>query len=249
MGIGPLVTSRILGLAAAVMIYVTLVAGFVLAPLMVVGAWDRRRSIHFGPFFVYAALLFVFSAVVSAVHVPGGTFIHSAVALAPYSYILALEGICIAVAWVAARRPSWDARAASRAFIGATVAFAAVAAVAGSFVVHGVWSTRTERFIAVGRALDDAGAPITDRVMSIDAAGTKYWSGRGGVVLVNDPLETIESVARAYDIRWLVLDRADSVPAMSPVLDGDARPVWIGDPIMTAGDPVDLAVYPLELGS
>jgi hypothetical protein len=69
------------------------------------------------------------------------------------------------------------------------------------------------------------------------------------VVLVNDPLETIESVARAYDIRWLVLDRGDSVPAMSPVLDGDARPVWIGDPIMTAGDPVDLAVYPLELGT
>jgi len=249
MGIGPLVTSRILGLLAAAIIYATLVAGFVLAPLMVVGAWGRRRSVDFGPFFAYAALLFGFSALISAVHVPGGTFIHSAVALAPYSYILALEGICIAVDWVAARRPSWDARAASRAFIGATAAFSVVAAVAGSFVVHGVWSTRTERFIAVGRALDDAGAPVTDRVMSIDAAGTKYWSGRGGVVLVNDPLDTIESVARAYDIRWLVLDRGDSVPAMSPVLDGGERPVWIGDPIMTAGDPVDLAVYPLELGS
>jgi hypothetical protein len=85
--------------------------------------------------------------------------------------------------------------------------------------------------------------------MSIDAAGTRYWSGRGGVVLVNDPLETIEAVARAYDIRWLVLDRGDSVPAMAPVLDDDVRPAWIGPPIMTAGDPVDLAVYPLELGS
>ena len=48
--------------------------------------------------------------------------------------------------------------------------------------------------------------------MSIDAAGTEYWTGHGGVVLVNDPLETIEQVARAYDIRWLVLDRDDSVP-------------------------------------
>ena len=38
-----------------------------------------------------------FSAIVSAVHVPGGTFIHSAIALAPFSYILALEGIDVAV--------------------------------------------------------------------------------------------------------------------------------------------------------
>ena len=50
------------------------------APFMVIGGWARRRSTDFGPFFVYAAILFAFSALVSAVHVPGGTFIHSAVA-------------------------------------------------------------------------------------------------------------------------------------------------------------------------
>ena len=108
MGIGPLIMTRIGGAIAAAMIYLTLVCGFILAPTMIVGAWARRRSTDFGPFFVYAAILFVFSALVSAVHVPGGTFIHSAVALAPYSYILALEGIVIVIGWVAARRPSWD---------------------------------------------------------------------------------------------------------------------------------------------
>ena len=53
-------------------------------------------------------------------------------------------------------------------------------------------SGRTSRakFVAVADALDRAGAPPTDRVMSIDASGTKYWTGRGGVVLVNDPIET-----------------------------------------------------------
>jgi hypothetical protein len=249
MGMGPLLATRVLGLGAAVMIYITLVAGFVLAPFMVVGAWVRRRSVDFGPFFAYAALLFAFSAIVSAVHVPGGTFIHSAVALAPYSYILALEGIGIAVDWVAARRPSWDAEQARRAFLGAAAAFAVVLAAAGSMIVHEIWATRSDGFVTAASALDGAGAPTTDRVMSIDAAGTRYWAGRGGVVLVNDPMETIEAVARAYDIRWLVLDRGDSVTAMGPVLDADARPPWIGAPIMTTGDPVDLAVYPLELGS
>ena len=97
---------------------------------MVIGAWARRRSTDFGPFFVYAAILFAFSALVSAVHVPGGTFIHSAVALAPYSYILALEGIASSIGWVAARRPSWDREAALRVFGGAAIAFAVVIALA-----------------------------------------------------------------------------------------------------------------------
>jgi hypothetical protein len=51
------------------------------------------------------------------------------------------------------------------------------------------------------------------------------------VVLVNDPLETIEEVARAYDIRWLVLNRTDTVAAVAPILDGAPRPAWLGAPV------------------
>jgi hypothetical protein len=244
MGIGPLIATRIGGLVAAVAIYATLVAGVVLAPLMVIGAWARRGSRDFRPFFIYAGLLFAFSALVSAVHVPGGTFIHSAIALAPFSYILALEGVGLAVGWVAARRPAWDAATATRIFSAAVVAFAILCAVGGSLVVHAGWENRRERALAVAATLDTAGAPASDRVMSIDAASTKYWSGHGGVVLVNDPLDTIHDVARAYDIRWLVLDRRESVPAASPILAGD-RPSWLGAPLDTRID--GLAVYPVEI--
>ena len=246
MGIGPLLATRIGGLVAALMIYGTLVGGFVLVPFMVIGGWARRRSLDFGPFFLYAGLLFAFSTVVSAIHVPGGTFIHSAVALAPHSYVLALEGIAVAVSWVAARRTTWDAPTATRAFTGAVVVFAAGAAVVGSAFVHGVWSDSRAKFQQVATALQTAGAPATDRVMSIDAAGTKYWTGHGGVVLVNDPPETIRDVIDAYDIRWLVLDREDSVKPMAPVLDGPPRPTWLGDPILSIGRPPGLAVFPVE---
>ena len=82
--------------------------------------------------------------------------------------------------------------------------------------------------------------------MSIDAAGTRYWTGRGGVVLVNDPLDTIEDVARAYDIRWLVLDRDDSVAAVAPILDGGPLPPWLGEPVLELGSPVQLAIYPVR---
>ena len=249
MGIGPFVVTRLGGLVAAVMIYATLVGGFVLVPFMIIGGWIRRRSLDFGPFLLYAALLFGFSTLVSAVHVPGGTFIHSAVALAPHSYVLALEGIAVAVAWIAARRPTWRAETATSAFTGAAVVFAIGAAVVGSAFVHGVWSDSRAKFRQVAEALTAAKAPVTDRVMSIDAAGTKYWTGRGGVVLVNDPLETIRDVMLAYDIRWLVIDRDDSVAPIAPILDGGARPAWLGEPILLAGQPTRLAVFPVESGS
>ena len=245
MGIGPFLATRIGGLVAAVMIFTTLIAGFVLAPFMLIGGWARRRSLDFGPFFLYAGLLFGFSAVISAVHVPGGTFIHSAVALAPHAYILALEGIAIAVAWLAARRRSWDPVAAATVFTGATLAFAAVAALFGSQFVHQVWADSRAKFMAVAEALNSAGAPLTDRVMSIDASGTKYWTGRGGVVLVNDPIETVERVARAYDTRWLVLDGEDSVEAAAPILDGVAQPAWLGEPIELRGEPNPLVILPV----
>ncbi len=255
MGPGPLLVSRIGGLVAALTIYITLVAGVVLAPFMVIGGWARRRSDDMRPFFAYAAILFAFSALVSAIHVPGGTFIHSAVALAPYSYILALEGVAIAVAWVAARRHTWDPAVATRLFTSAIVGFAVICAVFGTLVVHTVWDGRRERHIAVAATLDVQGAPLTDRVMSIDAASTKYWSGRGGVVLVNDPVDTVHEVAQAYGIRWLVLDGSESVPIARPILQGD-RPAWVGAPVaefqvdasgqlVPATTDPDLAVYPV----
>jgi hypothetical protein len=234
---------------SAVMIYAVLVGGIVLVPFMVIGGWARRRSLDFGPFFLYAGLLFAFSALISAVHVPGGTFIHSAVALAPHSYVLGLEGIAVAVGWVAQRRPSWDVRTATSAFTGAAVVFAVGAGLVGAAFVHQVWSDSRAKFQQVAAALDAAGAPASDRVMSIDAAGTKYWTGHGGVVLVNDPPATIQHVVDAYDIRWLVLDRDESVKPMAPVLDGIARPTWLGDPILAFGRPLALAVFPVEAAS
>ncbi len=243
MGFGPLIATRIGGLVAALMIFITIVGGVLMAPLMVVGGWARRRSSDFRPFFIYAAILFAFSALISAVHVPGGTFIHSAIALAPFTYILALEGVALAVGSIAARRPAWDAATATRFFSATVIAFAVLCAVAGTLFVHATWEGRRARGLAVASTLETAGAAPADRVMSLDAASTKYWTGHGGVVLVNDPLDTIRDVARAYDIRWLVLDKDDSVPAAEPVMAGD-RPAWIGLPLETGVD--GLTVYPVD---
>ncbi|HEY7591000.1 MAG TPA: glycosyltransferase family 39 protein [Candidatus Limnocylindrales bacterium] len=248
-GAGPLVASRIGGLIAAALIYTTLVGAGLLVPLMAIGGWARRRSRDFGPFFAYAGLLFAFSALVSAVHVPGGTFIHSAVALVPHSYILAVEGIAVGVAWTAARRRSWNPAGATRIFTTAAVVFALFAAVASAVSVHAGWDRKREARSAVAVALDAAGAGMNDRILSIDAAGMRYATGRGGVVTPNDPLDTIESVARAYGTRWLVLERDDIVAPLAPVLLGQSRPSWIGRPIFRAYAPPrpgpEIALYPV----
>lgn len=250
-GTGPFLASRVLGLVAAAWIFATLAAARLLIVPMLVGAWQRRRSVDFGPFFAYAGLLFAFSGLVSAVHVPGGTFIHSAVALVPHAYVLALEGVVVAVAWVAARRPAWRRETATRLFVAVTVGFAALTAVAAVPVVHADWAaTRAER-LAVGAALDLAGAAPDARLMTIDAAGYRYFTGRGGVVSPNDPLETVEAVARAYAVEWLVIERNDTVPALAPVLRGEAREAWIGPRVYEIpapdGGPPRVAVHPVCL--
>ncbi|HTC86416.1 MAG TPA: hypothetical protein VK656_06910, partial [Candidatus Acidoferrum sp.] len=76
-----------------------------------------------------------------------------------------------------------------------------------------------------------------------------------GVVTVDDPLPTVETVARAYDIRWLVLERQSIVRSLAPILEGGPRPGWIGAPVLTiaasaaqvaSGDAAPaLALYPV----
>ena len=247
-GLGPLVVSRILGFVAAVGVFTTLVAGGLLVPFMVIGGWLRRRSADVGPFFAYAGLLFAFSALVSAIHVPGGTFIHSAVALVPHAYILALEGIVGAVVWMAGRRRTWNVDAAGRIFVGAAVAFAVLAAVGGTLLVHDRYADKRAQRQAVAATLDAIGVPQADRIMSIDPSGYRYYTGRGGVVLVRDPLATIEEVGRAYDVRWLVLERDETVDAAGPILEGDL-PAWLEAPIYRedtdADGRLDFGLYPV----
>ena len=247
-GIGPLLVSRILGFVAAVGIFVTLIGAGLLAPFLVIGGWVRRRSIDFGPFLTYAAILFAFSGLVSAVHVPGGTFIHSAAALAPHAYLLALEGIAVAVAWLAARRRRWDREVATRIFTYAAIGFAILAALAGSLGVHATWQQQQNERLAVSAALDLAGVTGDARLMSIDAAGYDYYTGRGGVVSPNDPIETIHEVATAYRIEWLIIERANSVPALGPVFSGENRPAWIGPRLVAIPGPdgqTAVAIYPI----
>ena len=247
-GIGPLIASRITGFVEAITIFSVLIGGILLAPFMAIGAWLRRHSSDFLPFLLYAGLLFAFSGLISAVHVPNGTFIHSGAALAPQAYLLALEAVVAAVAWIARRRPAWNAESASRVFVGGMIGITLVGAVYFTASVHDTWAHERDLDQAVGAALGGQHAPATDVVMSLDTGAIKYWTGHPGVVAPNDPIETIETVARAYDARWLYVERSDAVPALGPILDGSGRPGWVGAAVWSVtgtAATVDAGLYPI----
>jgi hypothetical protein len=248
-GIGPIVVSRIGGLVSAVANFAVVICSVVLLPLVVVGAWGRRRSIDFAPWFVYTFVVFAGATILYPLHVPGGAFIHSAIGLAPYAYILALEGVLAIVGWVARRRPSWNEASAGRVFLWATVGFTVLTAIPFGSATMGAWDAERQPRIALAAAMDGVGVAPDDRILSIDAGGMHYWTGRPGVVTPNDPIETVEAVARAYGTRWLVLERDAVADSLAPVLEGKPRPAWIGAPVFAVpaadGGAPRLALYPV----
>ena len=248
-GPAAIVGSRVGGLLSAIGNFAVIICSVVLVPFLLIGAWLRRRSIDFGPWFLYAILVFAGATFLYPLHVPGGAFIHSAVGLEAHAYILSLEGVAGMVAWIARRRPAWDPRTAVPLFVGAVVAFVVATAPLYALALGKAWADSRAPRVALANELDELGVRADDRLLVIDSAGFKYYTGRPGVVTPDDPIDTIEQVARAYRARWLVLERDDIVRSLQPILAGGPRPSWIGVPIFvvrsTDGGVPRLAMYPV----
>ncbi len=247
-GWGVIIASRLSGLSAAIESYVVVIGSLILVPFTLLGAIGRARSRDFTPWFVYSGVVFLTAAIVYPLHVPGGSFVHSAIGLAPHAAILSMEGVLILVSAIASRRRAWDEHGAARVLTWGIVSLVVGTAVVFGRPVISRWDETRQPRIQLSAELDRLGVPVTDRVMSIDAAGIKYWTGRPGVVSPDDPIETIEEVARAYDIRWLVIERDDAARALGPVLLGELHPSWIGAPAFTISDGGSvprLALYPV----
>ena len=174
--------------------------------------------------------LFAFSALLFAVHVPYGTFLHSAVALVPHAYLLR---------WWASRRWSPGSHAGAR-----------VGCAARDARVHGHgrrgraarrrrrdagrrcgrWQRRAgrSRDHGRGRARGRAGDGPRDEPRRRRATATS--PGGPGIVTPDDPLPVVEEALRAYGIRWLVLERDHIMPALAAGARGHERPTWLSRP-------------------
>jgi hypothetical protein len=235
-GLGLLVASRVDGLVSAVSLFAIMPLAFVLAPLALVGAWVKRSSPPIRPFFVYGAALITLMVLAFAVLIPHGTFLHAASALVPHTFVLVVAGTVAVVGWIAERRSSWSAATATRAFVGAAVAIAFMAATLQTMSTTQRWSDARQVQEGVAARLRDL--PQADRFMAVDPGAINYLTGREGIVTPHDELPVIEAAMRAYDVRWLVLERNSIVPSLAPVLTGSVRPTWLSQPVaVVAEDP------------
>jgi 4-amino-4-deoxy-L-arabinose transferase-like glycosyltransferase len=230
-GAGPLLMSRLGGLVAAVGIFVIWPLATVLAPFALIGGWLRRRDPHFWAFFVYGAIFFAASVLVWAIHIPSGTFIHSAVSLLPHTFVLTALGVEAAAVWTAKRRKGWEVRRATIMFASAAIAVTVLAAAIQTISTARVWQHDQVVRQQVNEML--GGVAQGDRLMSGDSGAYEYLFDRPGVVSPDDPLPVIEDVARVYNIRWLVLEHDHIVAALVPVLKGESRPDWLSAPLAT----------------
>jgi hypothetical protein len=169
-----------------------------------------------------------------ALLVPHGTFIHAAAALVPHSFLLVIAGTAAMVRWVAARRRSWSVPRATATFSAAAVAITFMAAAIQTVSTTREWANVRAVHEAVAARL--AEAPQADRFMSVDPGAINYLTGRQGIVTPYDELPVIESVLRAYDVRWLVLESDSIVPSLEPVLRGSVRPTWLSAPVPAVAD-------------
>lgn len=232
-GLPSLVMSRLSGLVSAVVIFASTPLLLFLAPFALGGAWRQRRDAAFVPWHVYALTLLAFNALLFAVHVPYGTFLHSAVALMPHAYLLATVGIVAAVHRVARRRPGWDVGKAATRYLAVAVIGVAIGSLGATAVISRTWTARETLRREIGSAMTTV--PSTDRVMSPDAGAYRYLTGRGGIVTPDDPLPVIRDAAAAYQVRWLILERGHLVEALAPVFAGRERPAWLSaEPVHVA---------------
>ena len=248
-GPAAILESRLAGLTSAIGNFVVVIASIILLPFLLLGMLGRRGSPDFKPWFIYTLVVFAGATFIYPLHVPGGAFIHSAIGLAPHAAILSLEGVLLLVGAVSSRRRTWREDAAGSVFVwGIVLITVATAFVFGRQTQAGWTSLRTPR-VELAAQLDELGVGPKDRLLSIDAAGWNYWTGRPGVVTPDDPIETIEAVARAYETRWLIVEREDAARALAAVLQDDDRPPWIGPAAYSIpaadGRTPRLALYPV----
>lgn len=187
----------------------------------------------------YAVVLFLAMSLVFTFPAQRGSLLHSSTALWPWSMALAPAGIEQAVLWIAARRPRWRPRTATRFFGAAFVlmAFVITLAAASSQPLH---REAAAVYAEVGSLL-----PADAVVMTGDPPGLHYHSGLRAVVTPNEPPQTMLRAARQFGASYLLMDADHPAPLRALYEGRDAVKLPL---LRDFGDGFRLYELPLEAG-
>lgn len=178
-----------------------------LLPWLIIGAWQLRRHFLVQLTGLYAFSLFiVMTFIFTFPGVRGGLF-HSAGALLPIFYAVAMIGLNDVIDWAAIRRRGWNARLAKYVFGTGLI----VIAIALSSLVYyqrvlagGGWNNADRFYPAIAQWVTERHPEAT--VMIGNPPAYRYHGGGLSVIVPNEPLTTTVQVIDRYQVDYLVLD-------------------------------------------
>ena len=178
--------------------------GGIFVVFLAVGLWRERRRRELAPFLAYFWVMLGAMVLVFTFHAPMGAFYHSAWALLPFAFPLAVASLRPAADWAGRYWRFLGGRGAQRFLLVAGLAGAVVLSVVGSAALLVGWREQETRLEA-GAAFVAQHAAATDRVLSYDPARLYLLTARAGVAPPFDPYPTVARVVRAYGIRWVLV--------------------------------------------
>jgi hypothetical protein len=214
-GLGPIVISKLSALLTTLR-QLAAVMDFVLAPFALVGLWGMRRQLGALPWLLYtvgayAALTLIFTFPSSY-----GTVLHSMVAVFPFLNVAAIVGLDTAIDWLGTRtgqRARSEER--KRVYLGLAVALSAVLSTFLILANAHAWDATARAYANAGRVIArDAAAHGQSRaqlvIMVVDPANYYFETGQHAVMLPDQQIAVMASVARRDHARYLVLEPTHS---------------------------------------
>lgn len=203
-GVGNILESRWQALVQNALRFVAEQGMIVLAPLLVVGLWRRRRDPLLAGVLLYAPGLFALMTFVFTFPGTRGGLFHSAASLVPFWAALGALGLDDVVAWFGRWR-RWNV-AQARLVFGVCL------------LVWAIWLSlstlngKTSDWVGAGAYFRTLPLPAEAVVMINDPSALYYFTGLPGVVLPNAPPETLNAIARRYGVTHIVLDLNTPAP-------------------------------------
>ncbi len=178
-----------------------------LLPLALAGAWRLRRNLAVRTGALVWGLLFLVMSLPFPFAGARGGFFHAGAGLQPLWWALAPEGLRAFVDWGAARR-GWQAPRARRMFAAGLLGLSLLltGALASRHLLRGDWGSSEAHYRQVEALLRSLGAPPDAAVMVNNPPGYALVSGRPALVIPYGDSATLETVARRYRARYLVLE-------------------------------------------
>jgi len=177
-----------------------------LLPFVLIGLYRLRKRLLFTLAIIYLLLLYLLHSLVFTFPGWRGSFFHASGVLLPFLYAAAMEGLDVAVEWMARRRRGWNLRQAQTVFTTATVV--AAVALSGYATVGklSAWRDADVAYREIGAWLGVNDVPADVTVVVGNPPGFYYHTGIPAVVVPNGDVRMLLAVADRYGAAYIVLD-------------------------------------------